>query len=166
MSPVVEGPTIDFFSNNPAQTRRIGVRFGELAQPGDVLCLEGPLGSGKTLLTQGIGQGLGVRLPIVSPSFTLIKEYRSGRIPLYHIDLYRLTSEQEAWELGLLEYLEGDGISVIEWADRAPHLMSVDCLWITLCHLSETKRSVVIQAKGARYVALLAIFRRLAFGGE
>ncbi len=165
MSPVMTGPTIDFFSHSVAQTRRFGFRLGQFAQPGDVFCLEGPLGSGKTLLTQGIGQGLDIQTAITSPTFTLINEYREGRIPLYHIDLYRLGSDQEIWDLGLLDYLESDGLSVVEWADQAPRVMPERRLWITLRHLSATKRGILMQAKGPRYIALLTSFRRDAFGG-
>jgi len=165
MSPVMIGPTIDFFSHSQAQTYRFGIRLGQLAQPGDVICMEGPLGSGKTLLVQGIGQGLGVEETISSPTFTLINEYLGGRIPLYHIDLYRLQSEREIRGLGLWEYLESDGLSVVEWADRAPQLMPAHCLWITLRHISDTKRGIVIQAKGPRYTALLISFKRNTFGG-
>lgn len=165
MSSAMPDSTIELVSHSPAQTRRIGERLGQLAQPGDVLCLEGPLGSGKTVLAQGIGRGLGMREPVSSPSFTLINEYRSGRLPLFHIDLYRLETGQEVWDLGLVEYLEGTGLSVVEWADRAPRLMPSERLWITLQHRSETRRRIVIQAQGPRYSAVLASLKEMTLEG-
>ncbi len=165
MSPRMPVPTIEFLSHSTAHTRQIGERLGQLAQPGDVLCLEGPLGSGKTVLAQGIGRGLGIREPVSSPSFTLINEYRGGRLPLFHIDLYRLETDREVWDLGLVEYLEGDGLSVVEWADRAARLMPSERLWITLRHRSDSKRGIAIQAQGLRPRALLAGLERMALEG-
>ena len=99
------------------QTRRLGATLGRLLQPGDVLLLEGELGAGKTALTQGIGAGLGVRSVINSPTFTILKEY-TGRLPLYHFDLYRIESPEEVYALGFEDYFAGDGVCVVEWAER------------------------------------------------
>jgi tRNA threonylcarbamoyladenosine biosynthesis protein TsaE len=167
--PVTPNPALDFVSHSTNQTQRVGSRLGEMLQAGDVILLEGVLGSGKTLLTQGIAQGLGINDYITSPSFTLINEYRprdcGGRLPLYHIDLYRLTdATKEAVDMGVEEYLCGDGVSVIEWAERAPEILPPENLLIRLSMVSEFKRGVYMIPHGARYVELLREFKRRAFG--
>jgi len=162
-------PTLDFISHSVAQTQRVGSRLAELLAAGDVLLLQGPLGSGKTVLTQGIAHGLGISAYIASPSFVLINEYRpkdvGGRLPLYHIDLYRLEDvEQEALVIGIEEYLYGSGVCVVEWADRAPHLFPEEHLLICLSLVSETKRGMRMIPHGSRYLDLLRAFKHRAFG--
>jgi len=159
--------TLDFISHSPAQTQRFGARLGVLLQAGDLICLEGELGTGKTCLAQGIGRGMGVVGPIVSPTFTLIAEHRPPppAPPLYHIDLYRLgTPVNEALALGLDEYLQGEGVCLIEWAERIAPILPRERLWITLRHLDSSKRGIVMQAHGSRYDDLLHRFRQSAFG--
>ena len=112
-------------------TQKMGKTIGENASAGDVILLTGELGAGKTCLTQGIALGLGVEGYVRSPTFVLMTRHH-GRLTLYHIDLYRMGSPAEAWDLGLDEQLFGEGISVIEWADRAAELFPEDCLWIDL----------------------------------
>lgn len=104
-------------STSPETTRALGERLGRLLQPGDVVLLSGNLGAGKTALTQGIARGLGVTGPVSSPTFTILKEYE-GRIPLYHFDLYRIEDPDELEALGFGDYFYGDGVSVVEWAER------------------------------------------------
>lgn len=165
--PILDENTLDFVSHSTAQTRRFGVRLGLLLQPGDIICLEGELGTGKTCLTQGIGEGMGVVEPITSPTFTLIAEYhpRSPSPPLYHIDVYRLDrAVHEAMALGLDDYLLGDGVCVIEWADRISSMLPRERLWITLRHIDISKRGLVVNATGARFRELLREFRQAAFG--
>lgn len=166
MTPILSPNTLAFVTHSTAQTERIGARLANLLRPGDVVCLEGDLGAGKTCLTRGIGRGLGITKPVTSPTFVLIGEYL---IPekdyrLYHIDLYRLDSLEEAWALGLDEYLYGAGISVIEWAEKARELLPEERLWITLEHVDENKRSLTFEAAGDRYLELLARLQRQAFG--
>ena len=90
---------------------------------GEIIALHGVLGAGKTQLVKGLARGLGFEGDVTSPTFTIIHEYRGGRLPLYHIDLYRIRSEKEAVDLGLEEYLPGDGVTVIEWPERIPSLL-------------------------------------------
>jgi tRNA threonylcarbamoyladenosine biosynthesis protein TsaE len=165
--PILDAHTLDFISHSAAQTRRFGARLGTLLRPGDIVCLEGDLGTGKTCLTQGIGHGMGVVEPITSPTFTLIAEY-SPPVPapvLYHIDLYRLGAPvEEAWALGLDDYFLGDGVCVIEWADRIQPILPDERLWITLRHLDLSKRGLVMKASSPHYDELLARFRERAFG--
>lgn len=142
-------------SRSPEQTQRLGRRFGELAQAGDVFLLTGNLGSGKTCLTQGIAWGLGVKEYAFSPSFVLIREY-SGRLPLYHIDFYRLDRIEEIADLGLDEYLSDGGVCVVEWADKGMALMPKERLLISLSYLSDTERAISFEPKGHRYTELLA----------
>jgi tRNA threonylcarbamoyladenosine biosynthesis protein TsaE len=165
--PVLDQDTLDVISHSPAQTRRFGARLGLLLQAGDLLCLEGDLGTGKTCLVQGIGQGLGVRGPITSPSYTLIAEYRPPppSPELYHVDLYRLDDPvEEALDLGLEDYFLGEGVCVIEWADRAASILPEERLWISLRHLDVSKRGILIRADGPRPRELLHAFRQSAFG--
>lgn len=122
----------------------------------DVVALVGELGTGKTQFIKGLVAGVGIRKPtyVSSPSFTLINEYE-GRIPFYHIDLFRLKTEKEAEELGLEEYWGGEGITAIEWADKIPFLLPKELLWIQICYTGKQTRSIEIVGKGKRYEELL-----------
>lgn len=130
-------------------TRNFGLCLGQLAQAGDIYTLAGPLGAGKTTLTQAIGVGIGLpeQCYITSPTFSLMQEYL-GRLPLYHMDLYRLSSD-ELYDLGFEEYLYGEGLTVIEWPDRLGELMPQNRLEIILDYTSETARSVQLHPHGA-----------------
>jgi tRNA threonylcarbamoyladenosine biosynthesis protein TsaE len=165
--PILDEHTLDFISHSPAQTQRFGVRLGALLQAGDLVCLEGELGTGKTCLAQGVGQGMGIAEPITSPTFTLIAEHQPP-LPaptLYHIDLYRLNAAvDEALALGLDDYLLGEGVCIIEWADRIRAALPNERLWVILRHLDVSKRGILIKASGARYDELLRAFRQSAFG--
>ncbi|MGQ9600449.1 MAG: tRNA (adenosine(37)-N6)-threonylcarbamoyltransferase complex ATPase subunit type 1 TsaE [Anaerolineae bacterium] len=165
--PILDEHTLDFISHSPAQTHRFGIRLGALLQAGDLICLEGELGTGKTCLIQGIGQGMGVVRPITSPTFTLIAEYPlpSPAPTFYHIDLYRLEKPvDEVLALGLEDYLWGDGVCVIEWADRIRPVLPAERLWITLRYVDTSKRGILMRATGSRYDELLRQFKRSAFG--
>jgi tRNA threonylcarbamoyladenosine biosynthesis protein TsaE len=118
-----------FVSKNEEETRRLGVRLAELLEPGDVLALVGDLGAGKTTFAQGIAKGLGVEEAVDSPTFTIIKEYR-GRLPFYHMDVYRLESPDE--DLGWDEFFFGDGVTLVEWADRIKELLPDHTVCIAL----------------------------------
>ena len=149
-----------FHSASTRETLRIGESLGKLLLPGDVIALVGDLGTGKTYFVKGVAKGAGVASPneVSSPSFTLIQEY-AGKIPFYHIDLYRLGSEHEAEELGLEDYLRGDAITAIEWADRILSLLPEEILWVRLHHTGKNTRSIEILPKGDRYGKLLTDLR-------
>jgi len=166
MSPILNERTLDFISHSPSQTRRIGARLGALVDRGDVLCLVGELGTGKTCLIQGLGRGLEIEGPITSPTFTLINEYRHARdeLTFYHIDLYRVSDVREALGFGLDEYLYGEGVCAIEWAERVKPALPAERLWIALRHLDVNKRGILIRADGPRYETLLRELKRIAFG--
>lgn len=140
-------------SHSDRQTRQIGARLGALCLPGDLILLEGGLGTGKTTLTQGIARGLGISGPVNSPTFTLIKEY-AGRMPLYHLDLYRLDALEDVDDLGIDEYLEGDGVCVVEWPERAAPLWPTDHLVISLSATGPHARQLAVVGRGPRGVAL------------
>ena len=118
--------------NSEADTRSLGLEIADALEPGDVVALTGDLGTGKTALTKYIAEGLGVREEISSPTFTIIKEYKSGRLPLYHFDVYRLGSGEELLDIGAEEMLDGDGACVIEWADIVADVLPEDALAIQL----------------------------------
>lgn len=164
VSPVLEPGTLDFISHSEDQTRRLGYRLGRLAEAGQVLALIGDLGTGKTRLAQGVGEGLNVppETVINSPTFTFINQYH-GRLVFYHIDLYRLTTSSEAETLGLDDYFEGDGLCLIEWANRLSAALPSERLEIELYYLDETKRRVIMRAYGRTHQALLAAFKQTAF---
>ncbi len=139
----------------PEETQAIGRNLGELARPGDVFLLTGPLGSGKTCLTQGIAWGLDVVEYARSPTFVIMTRYR-GRLTLYHFDLYRINDPMEAWDLGLDEQLFGDGACVVEWADRAEEVFPADCLWIDLNYAADGEgRTITIVEAPPRYRPML-----------
>jgi len=117
---------------NEEDTRALGLRISEALEPGDIVALVGDLGTGKTALTKYIAEGLGIREEINSPTFTIVKEYRSGRLPLYHFDVYRLGSGEELLDIGAEEMLEGDGACVIEWADIVADVLPDDAMAIRL----------------------------------
>ena len=154
--------TLDFISHSEAQTRRLGARLGELLEGGEVIALQGELGTGKTRWVQGMGQGLQIKQQITSPTFTLISEY-AGRLTLYHIDLYRIDGPAEAIDFGLEDYVYSDGVCVIEWAERVAKILPASCLWITLYHLDETKRRITMRAAGDHYQKLLREFQQVSF---
>jgi len=168
MPPILDEHTLEFVSRSPGQTQRIGARLGALLKGGDAICLEGPLGSGKTCLAQGIGRGWGVGQTLISPTFVLVREYtRPGEAAkLYHVDLYRIAGTQETLSLGVEEFL-GDvhAVSIVEWAERARQIMPPDRLWIELEFIDQTRRTLNFVAQGERHTALLKEFRRTAFGG-
>jgi tRNA threonylcarbamoyladenosine biosynthesis protein TsaE len=150
--------TIDLVSHSSLHTERIGERLARLAQPGDVLALWGELGAGKTQLTKGVASGLGLDAgDVSSPTFIILHEHYGGRMPLFHLDLYRLEG-QDLGTTGWEETLDGGGITVIEWPDRASTGLPDDRVDVHLEHIADTKRRVVLSATGPRSTELLRGF--------
>ena len=142
-------------TTGPEQTEHLGELLGERLGRGDVVCLYGDLGAGKTSLAFGIAMGLEVKEQyITSPTFTLVNEYK-GRVPFYHIDLYRLKTPSELDGIGFEEYREPDGVTVIEWADRAEDELPEERFSIYLSYVSENSREMGFLAEGERYEKLL-----------
>jgi tRNA threonylcarbamoyladenosine biosynthesis protein TsaE len=149
---------LELVSTSPEATRTFAARLAAVAAPGDVLCLWGDLGAGKTVFAKGFGAGLGVLDTILSPSFVLMGEY-AGRLPLFHIDLYRLTSAIEALDGGLLDDRQSMGVVLIEWPDRLGDALPVDRLDVRIDGGADEPRRLWVEAHGrnhARYAAAAA----------
>ena len=136
-------------SNSAEETRNLGARLAEELRAGDVILLEGPLGAGKSEMARGIARGLGVAETVTSPSFTILNVYTSGRLPLYHFDWYRLESEEELYELGMDEYLKGDGVALVEWPGRCPDVLPADFLMMEILPDGETRRKIRTVSHGS-----------------
>lgn len=131
-------------SHHPEETLNLGRALAAELRPGDVLALAGDLGAGKTHFTKGLAEGLGVEADVTSPTFTLVHEYPGGRLPLVHIDLYRLEEATEVLGIGLDDYLAGDGVTVIEWADKFEALMPPDVRWVRFNVLEGDDREITL----------------------
>ncbi len=156
---------LELISHSPEQTQALGMRIGELAQHGDVFLLVGGLGTGKTCLTQGVAWGLNIKEYTMSPSFVIMRELY-GRLPLYHIDLYRLDHMDEIADLGLDDYLYGRGVCVIEWAEKALSILPTEHLLIEIGYLSDTERSFRMKPSGQRYLEILAQLEHLSLSSK
>jgi tRNA threonylcarbamoyladenosine biosynthesis protein TsaE len=146
---------LELTTHRPEETQELGKRLGKIARPGDVILLVGKLGAGKTCLTQGIAWGLSIDEYAASPSFVLVRELY-GRLPLYHVDFYRLEKLEEITELGLDEYFYGRGVTVVEWAEKALALLPPENLLIEMEYLSDNERHLRLKASGQRYREMLA----------
>ncbi len=147
-------------SKSVKETLSLGKFIAKHLQAGDIICLKGNLGSGKTVLTKGIAEGLGIsKAKVTSSSFILIRVHLEGKIPLFHFDLYRLKSSEEIARLGFEEYLYADGVSVIEWAEKLGCLLPKEYLIAELTYYPGSKRVFEFSAQGARYKNLLRSLR-------
>jgi tRNA threonylcarbamoyladenosine biosynthesis protein TsaE len=155
----LESHTIETKSRSPEQTRQLGVRLGGALQTGDVICLQGELGAGKTTLVQGIAQGWGSLDSVSSPTFILVNVYRrADGSQLFHMDAYRLDSVSEAEQLDLDSML-AEGALIIEWPERMSGLVPAERLWIEFTHAGEEERELKFTARGKRYEDLLELIR-------
>ncbi|MBN1678687.1 MAG: tRNA (adenosine(37)-N6)-threonylcarbamoyltransferase complex ATPase subunit type 1 TsaE [Anaerolineae bacterium] len=147
----------EIVSYNVKQTETIGSCLGSLLEAGDIICLEGNLGAGKTALTRGIAAGWGAREPVTSPTFTLVHEHQrdADTQTLFHIDCYRLHSAADAWHIGLDDLFYGEGPVVIEWPRHIEDIIPAERLWITFTIEDGTQRHLTINAAGQRYNTLL-----------
>ncbi len=164
--PILDEHTLDFFSRSPEQTRRVGMRLGALLRPGDVICLQGDLGAGKTTFVQGLAQGWGTLDAVSSPTFIIVNMYRrADGAQLHHMDAYRLDSLPEAEELDL-ESMLARGPLLVEWAERIRDLIPANHIWLEMEYLAEEHRKMRFTAHGRRNDALLADLRQAVFGGD
>ncbi len=138
-------------TNSTEETLQFSKELAQKLQPGDVITLEGDLGAGKTTFTKGLAVGLDINKNVSSPTFTIIKEY-NGRLPLYHMDVYRLEDSDE--DLGFDEYFEGQGVTVVEWAHLIEDQLPEELLQIKISHGEENSRNLTITPKGKRYEML------------
>ena len=135
-------------TNSAAETRELGKRLAEKLKAGDVILLEGDLGAGKSEFARGVAKGLGVTETVTSPSFTILNVYESGKLPLYHFDWYRLESSEELYELGMDEYLGGNGIALVEWPAQCPDAVPEEYLWIRITATGENSRQIETEPCG------------------
>ena len=134
----------NFIIDTEAGTRALGLSIADAAEPGDIIALTGDLGTGKTALTKYIAEGLGIKEEVISPTFTIVREYRSGRLPLFHFDVYRLSGPEEFIDAGAEDYLEDSGLSVIEWADIVADALPEDALLVQLEYADGDKRRITV----------------------
>jgi len=161
---ILDSKSIEYISRTPKQTQRVGTRLGALLSAGDIVCLIGDLGAGKTTFVQGVAMGWGSYDRVTSPTFVLVNVYRrsnGGR--LFHLDAYRLQNAQEAIDLDLEDMLER-GPLVIEWADRITDALPSECLTIRFKWIGDEQRDLIIKSNGPYYDNLLAKLRRAIFG--
>lgn len=162
--PILDANSLEIFSRSPEQTRRIGMRLGIFLQPGDVICLQGELGAGKTTLVQGVAQGWGSLDAVSSPTFILVNIYRRpDSSSLFHLDAYRIETISEAEELDLDEMLV-KGPLVIEWPERIMPILPEDHLWVQLNYQEDEQRSMLFSPQGERFLQLMDEFRQSVFG--
>lgn len=163
---ILSSNTLDFTSNSIAQTERLGLRLGELLQDGDIVCLQGDLGAGKTAIARGIGRGWGTAMRVTSPTFTLINEYPRARdrLVLFHLDFYRLEGAGEIITTGIEDILDRPGALMIEWPERVDEFIPPDRFMIYMRYVTEFKRGLRFESTGPRSEQLLNGFKQRAFG--
>jgi tRNA threonylcarbamoyladenosine biosynthesis protein TsaE len=165
--PILDERSLDFVSHAPDQTVRLGMRLGELLRAGDVLCLRGELGSGKTTLVTGLAHGWGALEAATSPTFVIVNEYRrADALRMFHLDCYRLASGAEALALGFDDLLTPDSILLIEWPEHIAEVLPSERLNIALRWVDAEKRGFRLDAIGKRYETLLKEFRHATFGKQ
>ena len=164
--PILREGELDIISYNAEQSQRLGTRLGTLLQPGDIICLSGDMGAGKTVFSAGIGKGWGALTPLTSPTFNIVHEHRRKRDQqrLYHMDCYRLQNVEDAEGVGLEEILSGQGAVIVEWPEKIESALPRQRLWVELRILEPTRRNFVFEAEGKRYQELLETFRGVSFG--
>jgi tRNA threonylcarbamoyladenosine biosynthesis protein TsaE len=140
-----------FISHSPAETGSLGEKFGRTAQSGLIIALSGELGAGKTQFVKGLARGLGISARVHSPTFTLVNEYAGGRLKLFHLDLYRLETPAQIFSAGIEEFLQPDGVSVIEWAERIANdeLRMTDFKKVKIEIIGESERKIIYDDFGA-----------------
>lgn len=164
---ILKPDELDILSHSTDQTRRFGARLGSMLQAGDVICLSGDMGAGKTMFTTGIGIGWGSKTPVTSPTYNLIHEHRREKdnLRLYHLDCYRLDGTLDADSIGLDDILDDKkAIIVFEWPERIEDIIPRNRLWIELLVLDERRRNFVFEGKGKRAQELIKQFQEATFG--
>ena len=134
---------MEFITNSPKQTEKVGEALGKVLQPGTVLAYEGDLGAGKTAFTRGLARGLGATEQVTSPTYTIVNEYLSGRIPLFHFDMYRLESSDDLWDIGWEDYLDRGGVCAVEWSENVADAME-GAIRVSIEKLSDEERKITI----------------------
>ena len=135
---------MEYITNSPAETEAVGAALARVLQPGTVIAYRGDLGAGKTAFTRGLARGLGSAELVTSPTYTIVNEYLSGRLPLFHFDMYRLGSSDDLWDIGWEDYLERGGICAVEWSENVEDALE-DAVNITIEKLGEDSRRITIE---------------------
>ena len=135
---------MEYISNSPAETEKIGASLGKIIKPGTVIAYRGDLGAGKTAFTRGLARGLGSTELVTSPTYTIVNEYLGGRCPLFHFDMYRLASSDDLWDIGWEDYLDRNGICAVEWSENVEDALE-DPIIITIEKLEEESRRITIE---------------------
>jgi tRNA threonylcarbamoyladenosine biosynthesis protein TsaE len=165
--PILKEGELDIISSSPEQTHRLGVRLGGLLQAGDVVCLSGDMGAGKTVFSAGIGVGWGAQTLLTSPTFNLVHEHRRDKDKqrLYHLDCYRLSGVGDVDSIGFDDLVtDPRGVMVIEWPERIEAALPKKRLWIQLRIIDVNRRNLIVEGNTRRYEELIASFRGMAFG--
>ena len=135
---------MQYFTNSPEETEKIGTALANILTPGTVLAYRGDLGAGKTAFTRGLARGLGYTEPVTSPTYTIVNEYLGGKLPLFHFDMYRLASSDDLWDIGWEDYLDRGGICAVEWSENVDDAME-GAITITIEKLGEDARRITIE---------------------
>ena len=135
---------MEFLTNSPEETERVGAALGKILNPGTVLAYRGDLGAGKTAFTRGLARGLGYAEPVTSPTYTIVNEYLGGRLPLFHFDMYRLASSDDLWDIGWDDYLDRGGVCAVEWSENVDDAME-NAILVTIHKTGDTSRKIVIE---------------------
>ena len=143
-----------FFTNSPEETEHVGCALGKLLPAGTILAYEGDLGAGKTAFTRGLARGLGAAEPVTSPTYTIVNEYLSGRLPLFHFDMYRLSSADDLWDIGWEDYLDRNGICAVEWSENVREAME-NAIFVKFDKLGDCRRRITIE--GGDFLAALSL---------
>ena len=139
-----EDKTMIFETHSPEETEKVGIALGKILRPGTVLAYEGDLGAGKTAFTRGLAKGLGCTDLVTSPTYTIVNEYLSGRLPLFHFDMYRLRSAEDLWDIGWEDYLDRGGVCAVEWSENVAEAME-DAIIVTIEKTGEEARRITIE---------------------
>jgi len=135
---------MQYVTNSPAETEAVGAALGKILQPGTILAYRGDLGAGKTAFTRGLAKGLGCTDMVTSPTYTIVNEYLSGRLPLFHFDMYRLASSEDLWDIGWEDYLDRNGICAVEWSENVEDALE-GAISVTIEKLGEDARRITIE---------------------
>ena len=133
-----------FYTNTPEETEKVGEALGKVLSAGTVLAYEGDLGAGKTAFTRGLARGLGATESVTSPTYTIVNEYLSGRVPLFHFDMYRLTCADDLWDIGWEDYLDRNGICAVEWSENVAEALE-NPVFVRIEKLGEDARQITIE---------------------
>ena len=144
---------MEFITNSPLETEAVGQALGKALQPGAVIAYRGDLGAGKTAFTRGLARGLGIREPVTSPTYTIVNEYLSGRMPLFHFDMYRLHSADDLFDIGWEDYLERGGVCAVEWSENVWEAME-NPITVTIEKLGEESRRITVTGGNIRDFSL------------